>query len=106
MAKRKNYPGNLEKRGNAYRWRVCVGGQRYHETLHIATRKEAEKRAGERYRELEKRAERYRGGFPGTVTMSALFDQFEAEVIPTLSDEAQRAYRDSLKPLRTYRGRT
>ena len=92
MAKRKNYPGNLEKRGNAYRWRVCVGGQRYRETLHTTTRKEAEKRARERYREIEKRAERYRDGGTGFPAPSLLgfFDQFEAEVDrPTPSSGAQ-----------------
>jgi hypothetical protein len=55
MAKRKMYPGNLEKRGNAYRWRACVGGQRFRETFHVTSGKEAEKLVRERHRELEKR---------------------------------------------------
>ena len=54
--------------------------------------KEAEKRARERYREIEKRAERYRDGGTGFPAPSLLgfFDQFEAEVDrPTPSSGAQ-----------------
>ena len=102
MAKRKNYPGNFEKRSNAYRWRVCVGGLRYRETFHAANQREAEKMARERYRELSLQAERKRDGFLTGVTVASLFDQFEREVVPTLSDGTQRSYADSLKPLRTY----
>lgn len=101
-SKRKNYPGNFERRGNTLRWRVCVGAERHRETFPTTNPKEAAKWARERYRELEKRVERKHQGLPGTVTMGALFDQFERDVLPTLSDGAQRSYHDSLKPLRTY----
>lgn len=100
--KRRAYPGSLERRGAAFRWRVCVGGQRHRETFPTTSPKEAAKWARERYRELEKRVERHAQGLPGTVTVGALFDQFEVDVMPALSDGAQRSYQDSLKPLRTY----
>ena len=100
--KRRAYPGSLERRGAAFRWRVCVGGQRHRETFPTTSPKEAAKWARERYRELEKRVERHTQGLPGTVTVGALFDQFEVDVMPALSDGAQRSYQDSLKPLRTY----
>lgn len=64
--------------------------------------REASKWARERYRELEAKVERRQQGLPRTVTVGALFDEFEVDVIPTLSDGAQRSYHDSLKPLRTY----
>ena len=102
MPKRRTYPGSLERRGDVLRWRVSIGGERHRETFPTTDVREASKWARERYRELEKRVERKHQGLPGTVTMGALFDQFKRDVLPTLSDGAQRSYHDSLKPLRTY----
>ena len=96
MAKRKTYPGNLAKRGRGYRWQVCVDGQRHRETFQALSQRDAEKLARERYRELSLQAERKRDGFLTGVTVSDLFDQFEREVVPTLSDGAQRSYADSI----------
>ncbi len=99
---RRNYPGNFEKRGNTYRWRVCVGGKRHRETFHTTNRKEAEKYARERYRELSEQNERKRDGLRTGVTVTELFDEFERDILPTLADGTQRAYRDTLKALRLY----
>lgn len=91
----KNYPGALDQRGRSYRWRVSVGGKRHVFTLRTTDHKEAERFARERYTELERRADRERDGLPGQVTISALFDQFEREVVPTLAAGTQRSYADS-----------
>ena len=88
---RRNYPGNFEKRGNTYRWRVCVGGKRHRETFHTTNRKEAEKHARERYRELSEQTERKRDGLRTGVTVAELFDEFERDILPTLADGTQRA---------------
>lgn len=102
MAKRKTYPGNLAKRGRGYRWQVCVGGQRHRETFVTLSQRDAEKLARERYRHLERQAERRQDGLPTGLTMQDLLDEFERDIVPTLSDGTQRAYRDSLKALRLY----
>lgn len=100
--KRKTYPGALDKRGNSYRWRVCVGGKRHTFLFRTANQKEAERVARSEFAILSKHADRERQGLPGRVTVSALFDQFEREKLPGLSDGTKRSYGDSLKPLRTY----
>ena len=64
MANRKNHPGSLDRRGDGYRWRVSIGGERHTETFHTDARTEAAKRARERYRELEARYERQQGDCP------------------------------------------
>lgn len=99
---RRNYPGSFEKRGNTFRWRVCVGGRRYRETFHTTNRKEAEKIARERYRALSEQVERKRDGLRTGVTVAELFAEFERDMLPTLSDGTQRAYRDTLKALRLF----
>ncbi|MCZ6918294.1 MAG: tyrosine-type recombinase/integrase [Gemmatimonadetes bacterium] len=100
--KRKDYPGCLDRHGNGYRWRVSVGGTRHVLTLRTSDRKEAVRFVRSKHVELETDAERDAEGMPGQVTMKALFDQFELEVMPTLSPGGQRSYADSLLPLRIY----
>ncbi len=100
--KRKTYPGSIDRHGNGYRWRVCVGGRRHIFTFHTANQKEAERVARSEFAKLSKQADRELQGLPGRVTLSALFDQFEREKLPGLSDGTKRSYGDSLKPLRTY----
>lgn len=102
MARRKNHPGHLAKRGQAYRWRVLIDGTHHRATFHTIIRKEAEKLARECYRELEKKSERKRDGLSINVTMAELFDEFERDILPALADGTQRSYRDSLKALRSY----
>lgn len=104
MAKkrRKTYPGHMDRPGRAYRWRVSVGGKRHTFSLHTTDRREAEHFARTKYAELSRQVERQREGLPSHVNISELFDQFEREHVPTLSPGAQRSYKDSLKPLRTY----
>ncbi len=100
--KRKTYPGSLDQPGRGYRWRVCVDGKRHAYRFRTTNQKEAETLARSTYAELQKRAEREQAGLPGQVAVSALFDKFEREVVPTLSDGTQRSYEDSLKPIKTY----
>ena len=98
----KNYPGNLLRRGTAYRWRVCVGGERITETFHTNTRTDAAKRARERYRELEARHERRAEGLATDMTVGGLFDLYETDKLPRKAPGTQRTYRESLKPFRDY----
>ena len=100
--KRKTYPGSIDRHGNGYRWRVSVGGKRHTYRFRTTNQKEAETLARSTYAEFQKRAEREQAGLPGQVAVSALFDKFEREVVPTLSDGTQRSYEDSLKPIKTY----
>ena len=81
---------------------MCVDGERHRELFQVSNQRDAEKLARERHRELSLQAERKREGFLTGVTVSSLFDKFEHDVIPTLSDGTQRSYEDSLKPIRTY----
>ncbi len=100
--KRRNYPGCLDRRGYGFRWRVMIDGTSQTYTFHMTDRTEAERAARSEYEKLTKQAERRRQGFPGRIKMSALFDEFERDQLPALSDGTQRSYRDSLKPLRAY----
>lgn len=100
--KRTTYPGALDRRGSGFRWRVSFGGKRRTVTLRTTDQKEAERFARSEYAELQKRVEREQAGLPEQVAVSALFDKFEWEVVPTLSDGTQRSYADSLKPIKTY----
>ncbi len=102
MATKRSFPGALEKRGNSYRVRLCVDGQRHRFTLRGVTEKEAREFARTKHRELEKEADRRGVGLPTGVTAAGLFDRFENEVLPTLTPGTQRSYGDLLKPFRCF----
>jgi integrase len=102
VAKRRNYPGSIEKRGDSYRVRLCVAGQRYRKTLHSVSRAEAEQFARERYQVLRGRALREKRGLPGTVRVSGLLDRYEQEKLPQLRAASRVSYANSLRPIRMF----
>jgi site-specific recombinase XerD len=102
----RNHPGTIDRRGDTFRVRLLLGGKRYTFTLHTTDRHEAERFARTRYEELSRSQEvlhdRIRRGLPAVVTMSLLFDMFVVDALPGLAIGTQAAYRDSLKPLKTF----
>jgi integrase len=102
MARRSDYPGSIEQRGDSFRVRFSVGGKRYRYTLRHVTREQAEQFANKKHGELQTRAGREELGLPQPVTFSALLSRYEAEELPGLAPGARAAYRDSLKPFRAF----
>ena len=102
MARRKIYPGSIEKRGDSCRVRLCIGGKRHYYTIRTNDRRAAERFAREKYRELERRHDRRTAGLPGAISVSALIEQFEDQILPTLAPGTRRSYRDTLKPVKEY----
>src|SRR5687767_12938038 len=100
MARRR--PGNLEKRGDSFRIRLSVGGERYYFTIPTADRRAAERFAAQKLRELERQRERHAAGLPGGVPFSVLLGLFEAQELPMRAPGTQRSYKDSLKIIRAY----
>jgi site-specific recombinase XerD len=102
MAPNKKAPGHFERRGRGWRWRVSVGGQYHRFTIRTTDRKEAETWARGKFAELDRRQQRRTDGLAVDVRVGDLISYFEAERLPRLAPGTQRAYRDSLKPIRTY----
>jgi integrase/recombinase XerC len=102
MPRRKRVPGNLERRGDSYRVRLCIDGKRYEFTVPTTDRRAAESVALKRARELQGQAERRISGITAGMRVSALLAEYEAAVMPTLAKGTQAAYRDSLKIIRRY----
>ena len=51
---------------------------------------------------MQKAAKREEGGLPGRVRFSVLVRKYETEEMPDKAPGTQRAYRDSLKPIKSY----
>jgi len=77
-------------------------GKRHSFTLPTLDRREAVEFAKRKHAELERLAERERHGLPGTVSLSGLFDKFEAERLPLLTDSTRRTYAISLSLFREF----
>lgn len=95
-------PGNLERRGDSYRVRLCIGGKRHKFTIPTTDRRLAERFAATKARELEEELARKAAGIRTGVTMSELLALFGSQSLPTLSRNTRRTYGDSLKPIRAY----
>jgi site-specific recombinase XerD len=102
MGKSKRHPGAIDRRGDTHRIRLCVGGERYSFTVLTSDRREAEKFARDKCRELEEGHRRRSLGLPDAIAFSELLALFERDTVPTLAKGTQDAYRDSLKPIRQY----
>ena len=102
MARNKKAPGHFERRGRGWRWRVCVGGRYHRFTIPTTVRREAERWARKKFDELEVQHCRRVDGLVVGVRVSELLTYFETERLPRLAPGTQRAYRDSLKPIRAY----
>lgn len=102
MARNKKAPGHFERRGQGYRWRVCIGGTYHRFTVKTTDREEAERWARKKYDDLDRQNERRRDGLAVGVKVSDLLGYFESERLPRLAPGTQRSYADSLKPIRAY----
>jgi len=102
MAHTKRYPGTIEKRGRALRVILYAGGKRYSFTLPTTDRREAVEFARRKHAELERLVDRERHGLPGAISMGALFDKYEHERLPLVSENTRRAYSISLALFRGF----
>lgn len=102
MARNKKAPGHFERRGDAWRWRVCIGGVYHRRTFATADRKDAERAARIEYERLDREQVRRDDGLPSGKTLRDLVDYFETHTMPRLAAGTQRSYRDSLKAIREY----
>lgn len=100
--KRRRAPGNIEQRGDTFRVRLSVGGQRYRFTIPSSDRRVAEDFARRKYRELEDTLRRKAAGFDTGVLVSSLLSTFVDQEIPRLAPGARTAYAESIKPIRQY----
>jgi hypothetical protein len=100
--RRKRYPGTIQRRGDSFRIHLCVGGVRHSATVRTSDRKAAERLARDLERDLERKRERRAAGLAAGVRCSELFDLFERQELPALALGTADAYRDSLKPIRSY----
>ncbi len=105
MAKTKRYPGSIEKRGESYRIRLCVGNKRHYFTLTTKDRRVAEAFAKSKEAELREEAARQAAGLPGALTCTQLFQRFEELHLPKKAPNTQVSYRDALKPLSHFFGK-
>ena len=102
MARNKKAPGHFERRGRGWRWRVCVGGQYHRYTIPTVEQRDAEAWARKKYEELERQAVRRTDGLPTGLRVSDLIAYYEVERLPRLAPGTQKAYRGSLKLVRSY----
>ena len=99
MARRKNHPGSIDKRGDTYRLRLCVAKQYFTYNLSDVSRAEVEEFARKEHEKLRAQHELIGVGLPGSMRFSALVNRFEEDVLPTLSPATQVSYPKSLRPL-------
>ena len=105
MTRTKRYPGSIEKRGESYRIRLCVGNNRHSFTLTTRSRKVAERFARKKEQELREQAARHKAGIPESLTCTQLFQLFEDIHLPKKAPNTQVSYRDALKPLTHFFGK-
>jgi len=98
----RKYPGCIERRGDAFRVHLTLGGERHKFTVQTRDRRTAEQYARTKYAELAKQVERRQDGLPGVVTVSALLDQYEKDELPKLASNTQRSYRVTLAQVRVF----
>jgi integrase len=101
MAKRRNFHGSIDRRGATFRVRFGIEGRRYSFSVPTTDRRIAEIAAINKYAQLAKQRERRAAGIPDIVRISTVITEFEKQ-IGALTKGTQRAYNDSLKPIRQF----
>lgn len=108
MPRTDSYPGSIDRHGQSWRWRVSVDGTRHWYFLPKDGDKELppepdlediQSFARREYEKLKEEAKTDRGR---AITVSALFDHFEADVLPGLAQRSQRVYGDALDRFRLF----
>ncbi len=102
MPRRRRVPGSLERRGDSYRVYLCVNGKRDKTTIATTDRRVAEAYAIKREQELKDQAAERLVAIVTDMRVSALLNEYESAIMPTLAKGTQAAYRDSLKIIRRY----
>ena len=102
MPRRKAYPGTIEKRGDAFRVRIRLGGDRYTYTVHADRLADVEEFARVKHAELTAQQKRQQLGLPGSMAVTALLDKYEAEIVPLLARSTQTSYHASLERFRDF----
>ena len=105
MAKTKRHPGSIEKRGDSYRIRLCIGTNRHYFTLTTKDRRVAEVFAQKKEAELREESARQEAGLPGVLTCTQLLRLFEEIHLPKKAPNTQISYRGALKPLSYFFGK-
>ncbi|MGQ0646149.1 MAG: tyrosine-type recombinase/integrase [Gemmatimonadaceae bacterium] len=100
MIRRKRAPGTIDQHGNVYRIRLMVNAKRHTFTVRTEDRRVAEDLAWSKMAELRAMATAPR--VIDQRRVSDLFASFERLRFPALAPGAQAAYRDSLRPFRTF----
>lgn len=95
----KKHPGSLEKRGDSYRLRLCVNGERHYFTLPDLSKDQAEDFAWDKYNELRRMTG---DGLPGPMPFSDLLESYRRTQLPQRAPNSQKAYETSLTAFETY----
>ena len=97
MARRRTYPGYIQKRGDAVRVRLTVGGETFTRTLHDVTREQAEAFLSDRRERMKVDAKRRGQGLPtGDETVLSLIEQFREDRVVELTPGTQGNYEPTL----------
>lgn len=101
MPRADSYPGSLRRLpSGSWNWRVSIGGERRSETWSDdLTEREAERKARERYNELDVQ---FGAGQGGDTRLSKLVGLYRREKLPELADETVRKYEYELTALETF----
>lgn len=103
MARRKSYPGHLERHGDQWRLTFSIRGKRHRLCLDgDLDQEEIEAAAREEYNRLAKRDPFDGDNAKRTVRFSELLAEYKAGVLPTLAPGTQRSYNDTFKPVKDY----
>lgn len=100
--KRKDYLGNLTRRGETHRWKWSRDGKHYHATFKTKVWDEAMHLARKEVEKIEAEIARKASGAECTVTMKDLLDEFETASLPQMNAGGADAYKDSLGMFRAY----
>ncbi len=100
MPKRRSYgSGTVQRRGNSWRVRIMVDGQRHTYSLRDVTKKEAERFAKDKAQELRDLTGL---GLPGRIRFSALLTRYEAEALSQRAPQTVKSYQSTLAAFRTF----
>lgn len=97
---------HIRKRGNSYGATLQVDGERRHVSIHADELKKLaltpDEWADKELEAFEDERERVSLGLPGAMSLSALFDHFEAHHLPGLAPNTRKTYKASLKRFRQF----
>jgi len=97
MGRRRTYPGSIEKRGDAFRVSLVVGGERFRKTFRNVTREQVEGFLRQQHEQMCEDTKRRSQGMPiGDETVLILIDQFREDRYPDLAPSTLSGYKTTL----------